>query len=639
MQGILRWMSRPFFVFTVFMVLKINLSWLVIFGAKDTGTALLVSVPSVWVVFGLIELLAKKRKILFYMIANFAMTSVYFAAIMYYKYYGVIVNYRALQQAKQVVQVKSSVFDLMHPYYLLIYLDVVVLLVMFLFSKNIRGWGKELERSGRRIVPIMLAASLLFCLATIWMNRGIVNEIKQAEQMGILNYQVYTVLADMKKEELDPPDTIDRDEIRTLKGIASGNEDQGPYWSAAKDKNIVIIQLESFQNFLIGLTVDGHEVTPVLNRLAKEAYYFPHMYQQAGQGNTSDAEFITNTSFYIPPNGAAADIYTGKDLPSLPKLVREHEYKAFTFHTNDVTFWNRNRMYPALGFTRYYDRAFFGEEDQLAFGASDEVLYAKTAAELAKYQEEGQKFYAHVISMSAHHPYDLPEDKYAVPIPDEMKDTLVGNYLRAQSYADAALGQFIEELKQSHIWENSMIVIYGDHLGLPMYSLNEPELAMLRQMLGRDYSYTDMLNIPLIVSVPDGPPPQAFDQVGGQVDIMPTVAHLAGMPMEGRTFFGQNLLNNKHNILPERYYLPSGSFINDEGVFIPGEGVEDGDLHLIRDRVLAGAGDRDGAKTDEELGKQRLAEQLERYRDEYERALQLLHISDSYVKQLPDLEN
>src|SRR5690606_19350781 len=98
-----------------------------------------------------------------------------------------------------------------------------------------------------------------------------------------------------------------------------------------------------------------------------------------GQGNTSDAEFVVNTSYYIPPRGAAAQVYAGKSLPSLPKLLQAQGYDTATFHTNVVEFWNRGEMYKALGFNRYYDQEFFGEEDTIFFGASDEVLYRMTA--------------------------------------------------------------------------------------------------------------------------------------------------------------------------------------------------------------------------------------------------------------------
>jgi len=401
-----------------------------------------------------------------------------------------------------------------------------------------------------------------------------------------------------------------------LKGITPPAEPK--YFGAAKGKNLIIIQMESFQNFLIGLKIDGQEVTPNMNKLVKENTYFSHFYQMVGQGNTSDAEFVVNTSFYIPYNEAATQNYPDKDLPSLPKLMRDQGYDTATFHTNVVDFWNRGELYKAIGINRYYDQKWFGTEDTVFFGPSDEVLYKKTIEELDRMQQTGQPFYTQVISMTAHHPFTTPHDKDKIQLPERYQDNMVGDYLRAQSYADYALGQFIEDLKQRGIWDNSVVVIYGDHLGLPMYSLDKHGLELMKEIYGRDYSYIDMINIPMLLHVPGTELPEVMDNVGGQVDILPTVANLFGINLDNHIHFGEDLLNQtSYNLLPQRYYLPSGSFINDQALFIPGVWYDDGTKYpLPKDGVTQ-------ALTTE---------------SEYNRALELLRLSDSYVKQLPDRE-
>jgi phosphoglycerol transferase MdoB-like AlkP superfamily enzyme len=586
---------------------------MVIFGFGSVAKPLLTGLPSIWVAFLLIELLATKRKLLWYMIVNAIITSIYFAAIMYYKYYGVIVNYSALRQANQVVEVKASVFDLMHPYFLLIFLDIVIMTIVFLFNKRSREWGKPRKTLPRWIAGTGFALSLLVCSTTVWANKDIVNEIKMAEQMGILNYEVYTIVTGSEKQLLDPASV-------THEAVMAVKQQQPPeeplHRLDAEGKNIIMIQLESQQNFLMDLMIDGREVTPNLNKLKRESYYFSNFYQQIGQGNTSDAEYLANTSLYVPSNGAASQIYGRKELPGLPRLLKELGYTSLTFHTNAVTFWDRDQLYPALGFDRYYDKAFFGEGDIVQLGASDEVLYAKTAEELEKLHKQGQKFYAHIISMSNHHPFTLPESKHPMPLPDEFEDTLLGNYLQSVHYADEALGSFIERLKRNGLWEDSVIVIYGDHFGLPLYSLTRAEKQLMEDILGREYNYTDMLNVPLLIHIPGVTAGQTFANLGGQVDIMPTIANLVGLSLEDRIYFGQDLLNSDANLLPMRYYLPSGSFINEETIFVPGEQITDGVFYPLRGKETVPS-----------------AEQLQQ---DFENALQLLEMSDSYVWHLPN---
>ncbi|MFC4303258.1 LTA synthase family protein [Cohnella boryungensis] len=594
------------------MVLKILLARLVIFDTASAWLQLATGIASVWVLFCLIEWLAPRRKLGVYLAVNLFVTSIFFAVIMYYKYFGVIVTYHALQQVNQVTEVRGSVFSLLHPYFLFIYTDIVVFLLLYM-SKRFRSWGRSLaRRESNVLISSVFVVSLLGSTATIWTHSDSINELKQAENMGILNYEAYAVISSATQEVADPS-LVTEEAIAKLKGT----EDQPAvplYWGKAQGKNLIVLQLEAAQNFLIGRTIDGKEITPNMNKLAKEHFYFPHFYQQVGQGNTSDAEFVVNTSFYIPQYGAAAQDYGGLALPSMPKVLKEQGYQTATFHTNNVQFWNRKELYKALGFEKYYDSEFFGDEDLVFFGSSDEVLYDKTADELLKMSREGKPFYAQVISMSSHHPFNIPESKVRLELPDRFSDTLVGDYIQAQNYTDYALGLFIDKLKKEGLWDNTMLVIYGDHLGLPIYSLTEHEKGLMKDIYGRDYKFTEMLNIPLMIIAPGVTEPQVLPQTGGQIDIFPTLANLLGISLKGHIYFGQDILNSKDNLLPQRYYLPSGSFVNGKGIFVPGLSFKDGANYPF-----------DGGQPTE-------ADSTE---EEYNRALELLRLSDSYVSHLP----
>ncbi|TFE30144.1 LTA synthase family protein [Cohnella luojiensis] len=591
---------------------------MVVFESGPSWQTIVTELPFMWLVFCMIEWFATKRKLFIYVFVNLLMTLLFFAVIMYYKYYGVIVTYHALEQVNQVTAVSNSVISLLDPQYLLIFTDVLVLGFVNFRRQAAQMWKNSTAvRSSRTVYMVLFAISLALCLFNVMPHRASMNEIKKAEEMGILNYQAYTLF---NNQELKPieKDEINQETIDRLKGVGAENGVK-LYEGSAKGRNVIVIQLESFQNFLVGLTLDREEVTPVLNRLVKENLYFSRFYQQVGQGNTSDAEYVVNTSTYIPPSGAATMKYVDKQLPSLPKLLKNQGYDTATFHTNVVDFWNRGELYKALGFDRYYDKEFFGTDDTVFFGSSDEVLYEKTAAELVRMSSTGKPFYAHVISMTAHHPFTTPEEKDRIQLPERYEGTFVGDYILAQSYADYALGLFIDDLKSSGLWDDSLIVVYGDHLGLPMHSLDEGDIALMEEIYGHAYSYTEMINIPLVISIPGVTKPGKFDNTGGQVDILPTIANLVGVSLSDQIHFGQDILNNRNNLLPERYYLPSGSVLNESALFIPGNGYEDGSILPLAKKFAK--------KSDSKLSEK-----------EYSTALKLLHMSDSYVIQLPNLE-
>lgn len=619
MSNRMKWkqiLSKPFLFFSILLIIKMLLVWFVVFkGEGSLILSLATGIPSIWFLFSLIESYCYKRKVVAYLIVDLIVTIIYFAVIMYYKYFGVIVTYHELRQVNQVSEVNTSVMSLMDPYYLLVFIDIVVLFVLMLSNKRFRSFYRSFSvRENKWVFGIGQILTLVVCFLLVWPYRNGMNELQQAKDMGILNYEAYVPFAPSKDIKFDPEEVTPA-KIAEVKGYS---EPVNPvYAGAAKGKNVIIIQLEAFQSFLINLKIDGQEVTPNMNQLAKDHFYFPHFFQQVGQGNTADAEFVVNTSLYVPPNGAASEVYADKAVPSMPKALAANGYHTATFHTNSVVFWNRDHLYKALGWDEYYDNHFFGDSDPVAFGSSDEVLYAKTAEQLAKFQSTGQPFYAQVISMSGHHPFRIPEAKFQMKLPDRYKDTLVGDYIQAQNYADYALGQFIQELKDNGVWDNSVVVLYGDHQGLPIYSLDSDEKSLMKDIYGREYSVPDMLNIPLIISVPNAPA-ALYTQVGAQADIFPTVANLLGVSIKNQVHFGEDLLNSMNNIEPERYYLPSGSFLTAKGAFVPGTGYSDGKTYTL-----------DGKTENQPLEAENI----------YTIALKLISMSDHYVSSLPKWED
>ncbi|WP_328802943.1 LTA synthase family protein [Saccharibacillus alkalitolerans] len=617
MEPIKNWWSlltRPFVLFTLILLVKGYIAWGPIFENTPIWGPLLTEIPFLWILFCLFEWLASKRKLLWYMITNLLVTGLFFTAVIYFKYYGVVVNYHALDQSRQAVEVSDSVFSLLAPQYLLIFTDIIVLSVWFFMSKKAKKWRQNVvhHRMSRRVVGSLLIVSLILCTMNVWPNRASMNEVVKAEKMGILNYEAYTLLTDRDEEPI-PLAQITQEKIDGLKGIEKSG--QPAYFGAAKGKNLIILQLESLQNFMVGLKIDGQEITPNLNKLAGEGLYFPNFYQSAGQGNTSDAEFTVNTSFYIPPRKAAVVAYGEKELPSLPKLLEQNGYQTATFHTNDVSFWNRNQLYAALGFDKYYDKSFFGTDDMVFFGSSDEVLYDKTTDELQKMDESDRPFYAQIVSMSSHHPYTIPKEKYKMTLPERYEGTLVGEYIRAQNYSDYCLGLLIDELKEKGLWDDSLLMLYGDHLGLPLHSMDERDLALAKEIFGHDYTYSDMPNIPFMILGSGADAGSVQTQLGAQVDVMPTAANLLGISLDNHIHFGQDLLNQSENMIPERYYWPSGSLITGDTLFIPGTGYEDGTYYPLKKGGTASSGVTE---------------------DQFNRMLELFELSSSYVRQQPD---
>ncbi|OZB97630.1 LTA synthase family protein [Paenibacillus sp. XY044] len=409
-----------------------------------------------------------------------------------------------------------------------------------------------------------------------------------------------------KLQELDqtyPFGELPEGSTRSFRGVGQG-------------KNLIVVQLESFQNFVLNASVQGQPVAPVLKQLSKESLYFPYIFQQIGVGNTSDAEFAANTSIYPTGFSAMSTTYANRNLPSLAKLMGRKNYVTATFHVNDVTFWNRDQLYPALGFHAYYDKPYFSKVKFSRFGASDEELFRVGIRKMKTMRKLNKRFYAQFVTVTSHAPYKIKEANKRLHLPADFGDQRLGDYLTAVNYTDYALGTFIDKLKTSGLWDNSVVVIYGDHFGLHK-KLYHP--ATISKALSIPYhKQVSTYNVPLLIHLPGQREGKRIERTGGQVDILPTVANLMGIDLkrEGFTAFGHDLANVDHNIVGSRYYLPAGSFFNDDIVFIAGKnGFEDGKAYDLRSLLPI--------------------PNAERYRKDYEFIQKRMKLSDRYVKRLP----
>jgi lipoteichoic acid synthase len=609
-----------FFVFIPILLIKFFIVRALLFEESSLFRTLILEIGYLLVIFGIVELLSSQKiKKILYVALNLFLTILLVAVLIYHDYYGYIVTINAFSLLGQVGAVKDSVFELVDPIYFILFVDFIILLIYSFVRKTSSSLSNPTTNS--RFVIAMLLIGVVVSGLNLFTQKDnqIANTVVAAEKQGILTYEILAA-RDIAAGSQEPSLTSEEQarlpkKINELKGITLLNEEEKMLAGIAKDKNVIVIQAEAFQDFTLNLEVDGQEVTPFLNDLMKESLYFSNVYQQIGQGNTSDAEFLFNTSLYPAPWTATSETFGDRDIPSFPKLLKEEGYQAFTFHANDVTFWSRDQMYPALGFDRYYDIEFFGKEDVIGIGPSDEVLYDKALPELKKLYDDNQKFYAQFITLSSHHPFKIPSDKEVIDLPSKFDGSIVGDYLKAINYTDSTLEQFVQDLKDQGIWDDTVLVFYGDHFGLQPSGITENDFPLLKELIGHDYTFLDQFNIPFMVTVGGQDIGEMNETIGGQIDMMPTVANIMGISLDNHIQFGQDLVNYPNNLFGMRYYMPFGSFFNNEIAFRPVEAFADGEAFDLK------------------TGK--AIQDFSQYENDYNRILELLKLSDDYMTSLP----
>lgn len=328
------------------------------------------------------------------------------------------------------------------------------------------------------------------------------------------------------------------------------------YFGKAKGKNIIVIHLESFQHFLINDKVNGQEVTPFLNSLYndKNTMSFDNFYHEVGQGKTSDAENMLETSLYGLPEGSLfSKLGSDNTFQAAPAILGQKEgYTSAVFHGNIGSFWNRDNVYKNMGYNYFFDSSYFNKtsDSSLEYGMKDKLMLSESAKYLEQLQ---QPFYAKFITVTNHYPFQLPdEDNDGFQAPDT-SNSAVNNYFLTAHYLDNSLKEFFDYLKSSGIYDNSMIVLYGDHYGLS--NSQNPELAPLLGVDANnwtDFNNSQMQKVPFMIHM-KGLKGGINHTYGGEIDVLPTILHLAGINTKQYVQLGSDLLSKQHNqIVPFR---------------------------------------------------------------------------------------
>ena len=330
-------------------------------------------------------------------------------------------------------------------------------------------------------------------------------------------------------------------------------EDPSPWRGAYRGFNLITLQIESLQTFPLHRTLEGREITPELNRLAERGFEWTACFGQTAGGNTSDAELLALCSLLPLSEGAAFQRCADRDLPSLPRALKEAGYRTSVFHGNDPGVWNRHRMYPRLGVDQYVHAGEFGMEERIGLGLSDRSFFEQT---LPRLKELRRPFFAQLMTLSSHHPFQVGDATDFHPGP--FAGTPFGDYLRSVHYADRCLGDFLRRLEASELGDRTLVVIYGDHRGINLEQRGD--LARFYALTGGGgpvgdpegaFWWRQTLTVPLILLAPDreGLPPLRgrSDEPVGQVDLAPTVAALLGVPLPWA--LGQDLLGRPDGLV------------------------------------------------------------------------------------------
>ncbi|MGL4382387.1 MAG: LTA synthase family protein, partial [Bacilli bacterium] len=370
------------------------------------------------------------------------------------------------------------------------------------------------------------------------------NPLKTANQYSVLGYHYFDIVKYatsqyqmLTKSKVD--DTILKEGIKAKNDLEVGanNYNEGQL----KGKNLVNIQVESLETFVINLEVEGQAITPNLNRLLANSYYFSNVVTQTDLGNSSDADFLANTSFLPIYRGSISYRFADNSFNSLPNILGQQGYTSYAIHSGQPYFWNKEKYLPNLGFDYIYDINGLDQTEMFFLGLSDQAHLKQIAAKINEISKEKDPFYLYTVTETSHTPFELPKEMQYLDLSEQLNNSLFGKYFQSVRYTDQAIGDFIKQLEEDGTLNNTVIVFYGDHEGVHKYN----SIKKLKQDSNDYQKYENNERIPLIIYNPEITG-QEITKVGAQVDIMPTTLSLFGI--ESNTYInsiiGKNIFSN-----------------------------------------------------------------------------------------------
>ncbi|KMK91757.1 LTA synthase family protein [Rossellomorea marisflavi] len=525
-----------------------------------------------------------------FLVINFLMSFLLYANVVYYRFFNDFITVPVLLQAKTNNGLGSSALELLRPWDILYFLDFFIIISLMLFKK-VKVQEKLRFRS---VMALMTSAVLIFLL-----NLGLANIDRPelltrsfdrnylVKYLGMNNFTIYDVIQNSKTSAKRA--LADSNEVSEVENYVKANkaEPNPEYFGKAKGKNVIYISMESLQSFVIGRDLNGEEITPFLNSLIddKEAIYFDNLFHQTGQGKTSDAEFIMENSLYPLPQGAVFMTHANNTYQSSPAILKGEGYSSAVFHGNYKTFWNRSEMYRSMGYDQFFDATYYDmskPEEQLPYGLKDKPFFEESIPLLKSMK---QPFYSKFISLSNHFPFDRHEEDTDFGQGDT-KDGVVNRYFQTAHYMDEALEDFVNDLKENGLYDDTMIVLYGDH-----YGISENHNKAMAEVLGKeeitDFDNAQLQRVPLLI-LNSGAEGGVDHTYSGQIDVRPTVFHLLGIDTTDYMSFGQDMLSKEHkqivpfrngDVITDKYSDIKGVCYNNE----TGEPVDEADAKACDD--------------------------------------------------------
>lgn len=518
-------------------------------------------------------ILKNRARFIFSNVLNLIFSTIMFADEVYYNYSSSLISVAQISNLQYSEQISTTIGDLVNIKQIFYFVDLII--VLFLVLKKFIKVEKIKRKTWEPAILYTVIMTVIFG-STIQNYVSEAKECRYNKKMQLEKGTLYTfhyldVQSNMNLKKTakykTKSDVVDAYNNLRQNYNETYNEDLHNLKEIAEGKNVILLQLESMQNFVVGKSINGKEITPNINKFLSENIKIDNMIIQS-YSTTADSEHSAMTSLYPLENGMAFAQYSGNKYNDIFEIYKKKDYHTVYMHGNEGTFWNRQNVYNVLQVDDLdFIDSFEPDSELINNWISDESLYRQAVEKL---KSVDGPFFSSIVASSSHTGFDLPGlekkyDKVSIDV-GEYKDTYFGNYLEAVNYADYAFGKFIERLKQENLYDDTVIFIFGDHYGMQMH--NEEMLKFIKDVdheLNIPETEINYVNVVCGMRIP-GVQSQEINKVVSKLDIKPTLSYVSGI--EDDFSLGNNIFGNKdfaclnNGVIVTNDYYYNGNWYN-----------------------------------------------------------------------------
>ena len=338
-----------------------------------------------------------------------------FADNLYYIYSSSVLSIAQMTNLQYGEEIMGTIPMLLEFRQILYFIDIILIVVLLLTKilkiqkKNKADWKVNVLRVLSGVVAIVL----FFTIDADYVEKAgedPYNKDTQVKKGTIYGYHISDIESlinikkrakyDNKEEMISDYEEL-KDEYDEKYGESNYNLE-----GIAKGKNVIILQLESIQEFVINKTINGKEITPNLNKFIEENIEFSNMFMQS-YSTTADSEFSAITSLYPMENGMSYSRYYSNKYDDIFTMFKNEGYDTSYMHGNYGYFWNRGNVYRTFGVNHLELKDSFDDTSENVMGyLSDELLYKQAVEKMKTYN---MPFFSFIVSASYEEMLDFLE--------------------------------------------------------------------------------------------------------------------------------------------------------------------------------------------------------------------------------------